>query len=66
MFNKTGVLKNLIKMIEKHMFLSLIFLKIAVWGLQYYQKRDTAEICKVFENTSFKEHFWVTASIIIA
>ena len=50
-------------MIEKHMFLSLIFVKVAAWGLQLYQKRDTSKIFNIFKNTPFKEHFWVTASI---
>ena len=45
------------------MFLSLIFVKVAAWGLQLYQKRDTSKIFNIFKNTPFKEHFWVTASI---
>ena len=64
-FDKAGVLKNCVKQTEIHMFLSLIFIKVEVWGLQLYQKRDASEISNIFENTPYKEHFWVAACIII-
>ena len=49
----------------------LIFIKVVVWGgLQVYQIRDSdtyyspANFCEIFENTSFKDNFWATASIL--
>ena len=65
-FNKTGAFKNFEKLIEKHMFLSLIFIKVAAWGATTLSKKDAGEICDIFQNTSLKEHVWVTASIVIA
>ena len=63
--DKTGALKIFAKLIEKHMFLSLIFIKVAVLGAVLSKKRCW-EIVDIFKNASFKEHFWVTASILIA
>ena len=40
------------------MFLSLIFIKVAVWGAF---RVFSCEICEIFENVFFKEHFPATA-----
>ena len=54
MFYKKGVLKNLAKFTEKHLFHSLFLNEIVDSSLQLYKKRDSdCEFCEVFKNTFF-------------
>ena len=41
MFYKKGVVKNLVKFVEKHQCQNRFFNKVAGWDLQIYLKRDS-------------------------
>ena len=62
-----GVLRNFEKVTGKHLCQSLFYNKVAGWGLQLYQKRDSATgvfswILQVSKNTFFTEYLRMTAS----
>ena len=68
MFYKKGVLKNFAKLTGKHLCQSLFFNKVAVLGLQLYQKETLAQVfsckfCEISKNTFFYKILPMAASI---
>ena len=63
---RKGVLRNVVKFTEKHLWQSLFFNKFA--GLCNFIKKETlpqvffCEFCDISKNTFYTEHLWVTAS----
>ena len=59
-----GVLRNFVKFIGKHIFLSLFFNKVA--GLKLWDSGQvlSCEFCKISKNNFFPEHLWATASAL--
>ena len=66
-FYNIGVLINFVKVKGKHLYWSLLFVKIAGLGCNFISKEIPAqgyfyEFCKIFKNVFFEEHLRMAAS----